>query len=115
MGSRCRILALHADPPIRKTRPKFRPVAASSLRKQKRRVGETPAPERSAKPIVEVIKGDKPATTQESEMSTPIHSERSLLLQTQASVARAHALAVRKLPVAMTLSAIILSIINVKL
>lgn len=49
-------------------------------------------------------------------MSTPIHSERSLLLlQTQASVAHVHALAVRKLPVAMTLSAIILSIINVKL
>ncbi|NVM90936.1 hypothetical protein [Variovorax sp. SG517] len=48
-------------------------------------------------------------------MSTPIHSERSLLLQTQASVARAHALAVRQLPVAMTLSAIILSIINVRL
>jgi len=115
MGSRCRILALHADPPIPKTRPKFQPAAASSLRKQKRRVVETPALERSAKPIVEVIKGDKPATTQESEMSTPIHSERSLLLQTQASVARAHALAVRKLPVAMTLSAIILSIINVRL
>ncbi|MDP9603112.1 hypothetical protein [Variovorax sp. W6] len=48
-------------------------------------------------------------------MSTRIHSERSLLLQTQASVARVRALAVQKLPVAMTLSAIILSIINVKL
>jgi hypothetical protein len=48
-------------------------------------------------------------------MSTRIHSERSLLLQTQASVARVRTLAVQKLPVAMTLSAIILSIINVKL
>lgn len=48
-------------------------------------------------------------------MSTRIHSEKSLLLQTQVSVARAHALAVQKLPVALTLSAIILSIIGVKL
>ncbi|HEX7868214.1 MAG TPA: hypothetical protein VF555_24875 [Variovorax sp.] len=48
-------------------------------------------------------------------MSTRIHSETSLLLQTQISVERAHALAVQKLPVALTLSAIILSIINVKL
>jgi hypothetical protein len=39
----------------------------------------------------------------------------SLLLQTQVTVARAHVLAVQKLPVALTLSAIILSIINVRL
>ena len=48
-------------------------------------------------------------------MSTSLHSEKSLLLQTQATVARAHSLAVQKLPVALTLSAIILSIINVRL
>jgi hypothetical protein len=46
-------------------------------------------------------------------MSTSLHSEKSLLLQTQVTVARAHAMAVQKLPVALTLSAIILSIINV--
>lgn len=61
------------------------------------------------------MQGTEPATNKESEMSTRIHSETSLLLQTQISVERAHALAVRKLPVALTLSAIILSIINVKL
>jgi hypothetical protein len=61
------------------------------------------------------MQGRKPANPQESEMSTRIHSETSLLLQTQASFARAHALAVQKVPVALTLSAIILSIINVKL
>ncbi|MBN8757581.1 MULTISPECIES: hypothetical protein [Variovorax] len=48
-------------------------------------------------------------------MSTRIHSEQSLLLQTQASAMRAHVLVVQKLPVALTLSAIILSIIGVKL
>jgi hypothetical protein len=52
---------------------------------------------------------------QESAMSTSLHSEKSLLLQTQVTVARAHAMAVQKLPVALTLSAIILSIINVRL
>jgi hypothetical protein len=51
----------------------------------------------------------------EPAMSTSLHSEKSLLLQTQVTVARAHALAAQKLPVALTLSAIILSIINVKL
>ncbi|REN19794.1 hypothetical protein DSI41_08460 [Mycobacterium tuberculosis] len=61
------------------------------------------------------MQGTEPAVNKESEMSTRIHSEKSLLLQTQVSVARAHALAVQKLPVALTLSAIILSIINVKL
>ncbi|MFL9669410.1 MULTISPECIES: hypothetical protein [Variovorax] len=48
-------------------------------------------------------------------MSTRIHSERSLLLQTQATAVRAHALVAQKLPVALTLSAIILSIVGVKL
>jgi hypothetical protein len=48
-------------------------------------------------------------------MSTSLHPEKSLLLQTQVTVARAHAMAVQKLPVALTLSAIILSIINVRL
>lgn len=48
-------------------------------------------------------------------MSTSLHSEKSLLLQTQVTMARAHALAVQKVPMALTLSAIILSIINVKL
>ncbi|MFM9925088.1 hypothetical protein VLK31_18995 [Variovorax sp. H27-G14] len=48
-------------------------------------------------------------------MPTSLHSEKSLLLQTQVTVARAHALAAQQMPMALTLSAIILSIINVRL
>jgi hypothetical protein len=45
----------------------------------------------------------------------PFIPKKAFLLQTQVTVARAHAMAVQKLPVALTLSAIILSIINVRL
>jgi len=61
------------------------------------------------------MQAHSPQSTQEPEMSTRVHSERSLLLQTQATAVRAHALVAQKLPVALTLSAIILSIVGVKL
>ncbi|WP_185546209.1 hypothetical protein [Variovorax sp. KBW07] len=47
-------------------------------------------------------------------MSTSLHSEKSLLLQTKRSVAQVQALAAHQLPVALTLSAIILSVLGVK-
>jgi hypothetical protein len=47
-------------------------------------------------------------------MSTSLHSEKSLLLQTQATALHAHAFAVQKLPMTLTLAAIILSVLGVK-
>ncbi len=47
-------------------------------------------------------------------MSTALHSEKNLLQQPRLSVAQVHALASHKLPVALTLSAIILSVLGVR-
>jgi hypothetical protein len=90
-------------------------LRAGSLQKQKRRVRERHASEPLWKPILEACEQAVRTSFKEPEMSTSLHSEKSLLLQTQVTVARAHALAVQKLPVALTLSAIILSIVNVRL
>jgi hypothetical protein len=50
------------------------------------------------------------------DMTTPLHSEKNLLLSSKLSVARAqaHALASHRLPVTLTLAAIILSVLGVK-
>lgn len=47
-------------------------------------------------------------------MSTSLHSEKSLLIQTQVAAAHAHALAVKQLPMTLTLAAIILSVLGVR-
>jgi len=47
-------------------------------------------------------------------MSTAIHSEKNLLQQTRLSVAQVHAIATHRLPVTLTLAAIILSVLGVK-
>lgn len=49
-------------------------------------------------------------------MSTPLHSEKSLLLQTQVTALHMHAqaFATRQLPMTLTLAAMILSVLGVK-
>ncbi|MDH6166373.1 hypothetical protein M2282_001514 [Variovorax boronicumulans] len=47
-------------------------------------------------------------------MSTALHSEKNLLQQTRVSVAQVHAIAAHRLPVTLTLAAIILSVLGVK-
>lgn len=47
-------------------------------------------------------------------MTTPLHSEKNLLLSSKLSIARAQALASHRLPVTLTLAAIILSVLGVK-
>ncbi|HWT19388.1 MAG TPA: hypothetical protein VN280_10770 [Variovorax sp.] len=47
-------------------------------------------------------------------MSTSLHSEKNLLQRTRLSTAQAHALAAHRLPVTLTLAAIILSVLDVK-
>ncbi|AGU50459.1 hypothetical protein VAPA_1c33730 [Variovorax paradoxus B4] len=47
-------------------------------------------------------------------MTTSLHSEKNLLPSPTLSVARAHALAAHRLPVTLTLAAIILSVLGVK-
>ncbi len=48
-------------------------------------------------------------------MSTALHSEQSLLLKRRPSAARLQALAARQLPVALSLGAVILSVLGVRL
>lgn len=47
-------------------------------------------------------------------MSTPLHSEKNLLQQTRLTVAQARALAGHQVPVALSLAAVILSVLGVK-
>ncbi|BEP61183.1 hypothetical protein GmRootV213_17370 [Variovorax sp. V213] len=47
-------------------------------------------------------------------MTTPLHSEKNLLLASKLSIARVQALASHRLPVTLTLAAIILSVLGVK-
>ena len=47
-------------------------------------------------------------------MSTSLHSERNLLQQTQRTVVHASTIAAHRLPVTLTLAAIILSVLGVK-
>jgi hypothetical protein len=47
-------------------------------------------------------------------MTTPLHSEKTRLLSSKLSMARAQALASHRLPVTLTLAAIILSVLGVK-
>ena len=47
-------------------------------------------------------------------MSTSLHSDKNLVLLSKQTVAHAHALAVHKLPVSLTLAAIVLSVLGVR-
>jgi hypothetical protein len=93
---------------------KFHAKAAGSLRKQKRRVVESRAPGDCRGSIFVVMRTTGSHSLSGVDMSTSLHSEKSLLLQTKRSVAQVQALAAHQLPVALTLSAIILSVLGVK-
>jgi len=47
-------------------------------------------------------------------MSTPLHSEMNLVQPSRLSVAQARAIAAHKLPITLTLAAIILSVLGVR-
>jgi hypothetical protein len=47
-------------------------------------------------------------------MSTSLHSDMNLVRSSKLSAERAHALAAQKLPIALTLAAIILSVLGVR-
>ena len=47
-------------------------------------------------------------------MSTSLHSEKNLMLFSQHSMTRVHVLALHRVPVALTLAAIVLSVLGVR-
>lgn len=53
-------------------------------------------------------------THKESFMSTSLHSEKNLMLFSQHSMTRVHVLAMHRVPVALTLAAIVLSVLGVR-
>jgi hypothetical protein len=83
------------------------------LQKRKRGIAQRHVPERLAILIVKAC-GQVARSHSGADMTTPLHSDKNLLLLPKLSLARAHALASHRLPVTLTLAAIILSVLGVK-